>query len=269
MTAVAGDLFPPAPRVFYRKAPLVQVTCQVRFPALLKLEEGLPATFQERIRHGLPLMERPATPIPLPPQLPPEVAEAIRAQAGLAAWRFLTEDRKTTLGLAPDSLTLSTTAYHSWPTFLAQWRPAFSALVDIYAPSYFSRAGLRYQDLIVRENLGLELTPWSELIRKELLGEAAIPEIEQCVQDAFRLLRLRLPNDQGMMVIQHGTGQQIGGNGLGYLIDLDFATSTKTEVNDAESALSDLHANVWRAFRWCITQRLHNALGPSESPDNG
>ena len=116
MTAVAGDLFPPAPRVLYRKAPLVQVTCQLRFPALLRLESDLPADFQELIRGYFPLLER-QTQIPLPLQLPPEVAEAFRAQAGLSGWRFLTEDKKTTLALSSDLLAFRYHELHNMAGF--------------------------------------------------------------------------------------------------------------------------------------------------------
>jgi uncharacterized protein (TIGR04255 family) len=266
MTAVAGDPFPPAPRVFYRKAPLVQVTCQVRFPTILRVEDR-PADFQERVRKILPLVERPVH-VPLPPQLPPEIAQTFRAQLGFAGWRFLTDDKTTTLGLSSDSLVLSTTKYTTWGDFLIQWRPGLSALVDIYSPDHFSRVSLRYQDFILREDIGLGSTPWSELLRKELLGEIAVPQIERYVEDASRMLRVRLPADDSTMVLQHGIGKQEGDNRVGYLIDLDFAATARTETHNVEPTLAKLHGNVWRAFRWCITRKLHEALEPDEFSDN-
>jgi uncharacterized protein (TIGR04255 family) len=268
MTMEVGELFPPAQRVFYLKAPLIQVTCQLTFPPLLTIEKELPAAFQERVRYLFPLLERPVN-LSLPPQLPVQIVELIRAQAGLAGWRFSAEDKHTTIALAPDSLTLTTTKYETWEKFLDWWRPAVAALLAVYSPNFFSRSSLRYQDLIIRENLAINpKTPWSELIRKELLGAAATPEMEPHVEDASGLLRLRLP-DGAQMALQHGVGKQVGSNQIGYVIDLDFATTSKTEVNDAESALTALHQNVWRAFRWCITDALHHAFEPTNQPASG
>ena len=49
-------LFPPVERVIYRKAPLVEVICQVRFPADLRIETTPPADFQQRVRSHFPLL---------------------------------------------------------------------------------------------------------------------------------------------------------------------------------------------------------------------
>jgi hypothetical protein len=43
------QLFPPSSRVVYRRAPLIEVVCQLRFPTLLSIESKPPADFQERI----------------------------------------------------------------------------------------------------------------------------------------------------------------------------------------------------------------------------
>ena len=88
MTTDAGDLFPPAPRVFYRKAPLVQVTCQLRFQPILRITAP-PADFQERIRRQFPLLERVPS-VDLPIQLPPGVMDAIQD----TIWRLALPQQK-------------------------------------------------------------------------------------------------------------------------------------------------------------------------------
>jgi uncharacterized protein (TIGR04255 family) len=268
-TDALADLFPHTDRVLYLKPPLVQVTCQLRFPPLLRLETS-PVDFQERIRSRFPLLERP-TNFGFPQQLPPEVLQALAAQIGFPGWRFLTEDRKSTMALSPESLALTTTAYTRWEEFLDQLRPALSGLIAVYAPGYFSRVSLRYQDFIQREKIGLDGEPWSQLLRRELLGEAAIPEIEQHMEQSTRVLRLRMPKDGGVFVLQHALAKPANSDQgpVGYIIDLDFAATAKTEVTDAEAALTKLHSHVRNAFRWCITDRLHNALEPTALDDVG
>lgn len=261
-TNIEADLFPHTDRVLYRRPPLVQVTCQLRFPPILRVEAP-PVDFQERVRKHFPLLERPVN-FSLPQQLPAEVLQAITSQMGFPGWRFLTEDRQTTIALSSESLVLTTTAYSRWEEFLNHLRPALAGLIAIYAPGYFSRVSLRYQDFIQREKIGLDGVPWSSLLRRELLGEAAIPEIEQNLEQSSRLLRLRMPGDGGVFVLQHALAKPADNSQgpVGYIIDLDFAATAKTEVPYAEAALTKLHAHVRNAFRWCITDRLHAALDP-------
>jgi uncharacterized protein (TIGR04255 family) len=266
MTMATGDLFPPAPRVLYRKAPLFEVTCQARFPPILQIDRP-PAEFQEHIRQQFPLLERPANPFVLP-QLPPEAAQMLGAAIGQTGWSFLTEDRSSAITLAPDFVALTVSKYERWERFREQYRLALVALRQVYRPSFFSRIGLRYRDLIQREDLGLERVAWSRLLRPEILGELVIKEFEESVEDAKRVLRLRMPGGMGTVVLQHGFGTaQVGGK-TGYLIDLDFAATNRIEVEDAESITNDLHRSVRRAFRWCITDELHSALEPIEIDDD-
>jgi uncharacterized protein (TIGR04255 family) len=266
MNTTSRDLFPHSPRVIYRKAPLLQVNCQLHFPNILRIDGQAPAEFQDRIRKAFPLLEREMN--PLFPQLPPEVVQALAAQVGSAGYKFLTEDRSSTITLTSTSLSFGTFSYQRWERFREQFRLPLSALLDIYQPSFFLRIGLRYQDFIERERIGLAAVPWSQLLREEILGELAVSEFEENVQEAKRILKVGMPSHNAIMVFQHGLGKAQDRNELGYLIDFDFSSAEKTEVNDAESVLDKLHQGAGRAFRWCITDALHNALEPIAMDDD-
>jgi len=41
--------FPEVERVIYQKNPLVEVVCQCMFPRILAIDEGIPATFQQKL----------------------------------------------------------------------------------------------------------------------------------------------------------------------------------------------------------------------------
>ena len=265
MTMVEGDLFPPTPRVLYSKAPLVQVTCQLRFPPILRIEKEVPADFQDKIRQAFPLFERVG---PLLQQIPPEVLQAIGRDVNPVVYHFISEDRLSTVELTPQSLGFTTRSYKYWETFRADLRLSLLALRAVYQPSFFMRAGLRYQDLIDRQKLGLDQVPWSKLLRTELIGELAIKELEDNVLGASRTLHVRMPSGRGTVLLRHGFGVIPGQPQTGYVIDLDFSTEQKTEATNVEHVLSGLHEEVGRAFRWCITRQLHDALGPTEpNPD--
>ncbi|MEQ1936132.1 MAG: TIGR04255 family protein, partial [Fimbriimonadaceae bacterium] len=167
----AGVLFPQTDRVIYSKAPLVQVTCGLRFPTILRIKNN-PADFQERIRAKFPLLEAHAALPPDMPQMPPEVLKALAAQVGTDGYVFLTEDRSANIVLTPGSLIVTTEAYTRWENFRAIIDMAAKALIEIYKPSFYSRAGLRYMNAIDRAQLGLKAN-WSDLLSKAVLAELA------------------------------------------------------------------------------------------------
>ena len=262
MTSPVDSLFPPSPRVVYQKAPLIQVICQLRFPQLLAIETTPPAEFQERIRPLFPFLEKVET---LPKDLPPDVRQFFSGQIAPPHYRFVAEDRKSFVALLPDSLSLSTSNYTRWEDFRQALGHPLGALRDIYKPNFFTRIGLRYQDAIQKEILDLRDNSWSALLRSELLGELAIPEFEERLEDvANRALRLSLPSLNASILMQHGLGRIEPSKSIAYMIDFDFFTEQRRELSDAESTLDDFNRLAGRAFRWCITDILHNALEPQE-----
>jgi uncharacterized protein (TIGR04255 family) len=258
-----AQLFPPSPRVVYRRAPLVEVICQLRFPTLLSIESRPPVDFQERIRSDFPLLEKQVNQLPV--ELPAEAIKALFPQMQANIYRFLTEDRSTFVTLSAESLAFTTSRYARWERFRDQLGIPLRALVDIYKPNFFSRIGLRYQDAINRAQLGLADAPWSSLLRSEVLGEMSIPAFEENVEDiANREIRARLPDGSGSILLRHGLAKIQGQDDNVYMIDLDVFTQQRTEVADAQRALDHFNAIAGMAFRWCITDRLSEALGPVE-----
>ncbi len=258
MSKDGAALFPESERVIYEKAPLVQVVCQLRFPQILRIESQLPVEFQERIRDSFPILEKMNSTFPQPGLVAPEIMQALAAAT--ASYLFHTEDRQTTLTLASNSLSLTTLSYSRWEHFSSEFTKPFDALVDLYKPAFFSRVGLRYINAIQREALGLNL-PWSALLRKEVLGEIAIPEFEKNLKAANRTLVVGL-SEASSVLLRHGLVTSIEGGDIAYSIDFDFFTEHKTEVENARKTLDDFNRIVGRAFRWCISDTLHRALCP-------
>lgn len=267
MAESSGELFPQSPRVIYRNAPLIEVACELRFPPILRIE-AIPAEFQEQIRATFPLFEKaPSHPFPAlsqMPQLPPEIVQAVQAQIGGSAYLFLTEDRRSTTTLTPSSLSLSTTNYRRWEEFRKELRVPFRALLAVYGPSFFVRVGLRYIDAINRESLGLIAQPWSRLLRREMLGELAVPHLEKNIEAVARSVRLNISDGTGSVLLRHGLAAVPGKPGLSYVIDVDLFIDSRTEVADAEHRLDIFNELAGRAFRWVVTDELHRTLDPTE-----
>src|SRR5262245_14199412 len=169
MPILEDNLFPPSDRVFYERAPLTEVTCQLRFPPVLRIESQAPADFQDRIRKIFPLVERAQDGLQ---EIPAEVLQSMGIFRQGAGFAFSTESRAWTLALMSQQLVLTTQKYTQWKEFMDFFHPALRALVELYEPAFFQRIGLRYVNVIERSALGLSVeTPWSDLLRQELLGE--------------------------------------------------------------------------------------------------
>jgi uncharacterized protein (TIGR04255 family) len=261
MTPLSDAFFPSSPRVIYEKTPLTQVICQLRFPPLLRIEGEPPADFQERIRSLFPLFERTANVVL--PDLPAEIVQLLGPGTGGTNYNFRTEDKTTSVSLQPGSISLSTTTYSRWEEFCRFLDPPLSALLDIYKPSFFIRIGLRYSNAIQRSRFGLDKSRWSELLRPEVLGELSLPEFEDHLQEVKRSIRIKVP-EQGSIFFQHGLGVVAGQDERSYLIDFDFYTDQKTQVEHARPTLDRFNHQAGRAFRWCITDTLHRSMGPTE-----
>ncbi len=261
-------LFPRSQRVIFEKAPLKQVVCQVRFPTILKIGET-PADFQERVRQMFPLYEKgPEVNVPIATPLPPQVIQALRNQIGGMPHRFMTVDRSSTIILALESLSLSTSAYTRWEEFLNLFRSPLAALNEIYKPPFFSRVGLRYINQIERDKIGLARDrSWSNLIQDQVLGELSIAVFEKNADMATRQVKLTMPNNAGNILFQSGILGTSAKDNRAFMIDFDFSKEGQIGVNDAEPLLFEFHKLAGDAFRWAIKPELHDALDPKPAGD--
>jgi uncharacterized protein (TIGR04255 family) len=139
------------------------------------------------------------------------------------------------------------------------------ALDDLYKPGFFTRIGLRYTNVIRRDAIGLQGVPWSRLLRREVLGELALPQFEKALDRVVnRAVVLKLPADEGKVVFRHGLANVAGTppSENAYMIDFDFFKDARMETLDAKPTLDKFHEYAGHAFRWAITPELYNTLGP-------
>ena len=253
--------FPPVQRVLYSKNPLARVICQLRFPPILRVGTEAPAQFQEGVRDEYPVYEIADDDAPIPKEAAQFLARAgISISAGNQVHRFKTAGEGRVLSLSQDFLALSEKDYRRWEEFESYLRKAEKVLRDVYAPSFYTRVGLRYQDVIRRSRLGISDTDWQDLLNPALLGELADERIGGQVHDRQCQVEIKLISTEGLVRIRHGlildAGEQC------YLIDADFFTE---ERRDTDAAIADLLAfnRLARSlFRWAITDTLHRAMGP-------
>lgn len=261
--------FPDTPRVIYRKNPLEQVVCQIRFPSILKIDTQIPAEFQDMIRDEYPMFSETrelAPEFPMPPeilsQLPQEIADSIPIPAtNRMNYKFSTSDDKWVVNLTNNFLALTCFEYIQWESFRQHLELPLNILMEIYRPALFSRIGLRYVNVIRRSQLGLEDIEWSNLIQPYIAGVLSVFD-KNSVRGSLSNEEILLSDDAGVVRIIHGLATAKRNNEMVYLIDNDFFFEGNMEITHATERLG--YFNNWgrRLFRWAITDRLHESMAP-------
>lgn len=254
---------PKSERVIYQRNPLIEVMCQLRYPTILKVNSD-PVDFQEAIRDEYPYYEVNK------PQLPSDINKFIQ-QTGFPfpneeiGHLFKSEDKKWLLILTKDFVGLKAFDYKRYEDFKNRLKKIIQIFQEIYKPSFYSRIGFRYIDLIIPPESDLENVQWDELISTNIASELSNPAIKNSIKNIAK--HLVLENDYGLVNFKHGfvevTNQEENNKEIGYLLDADFFTTEKEKTDDdIWQPLDYFNQSARHLFRWSITDKLHEAMQP-------
>jgi uncharacterized protein (TIGR04255 family) len=248
--------FPDRPRVLYEANPLVEVNCFISFPRILALESELPVDFQNALVSKYPLLEtqhlqRPAT-------------EGDTEPSRLQVYEFRSADREVTIALSAEFIAIRVSSYRKWEVYREHVRTALLTLLRIYNLSVITGIVLNYINVIEREAVGLDGVSWSELIRSSLIGPFAE---ETAAEESISEHRSRwsLNLEEGDLQISSGlVTTSDNDENVSFLIDNMFTRDESLEADEHKiiSVLERFNAESGRVFRWCIHDRLHEALRP-------
>jgi len=260
-------LFSDRPRSVYDHAPAHEVICQLRFPAILSINNTEPADFQEAIREDFPqYAKRQET---APPQITglggpnPQV----RQQPPVTNYNFLSANGLWKLNLTQGFIALSTLCYIGWEEFAHLLDKPLASFISLYKPAYFERVGLRYVNVISRQRLGLEGTPWEELIAPAYLGALREPDVrEEDVMVCSSELTVKL-NSSCQAKIHAGPGRVKNSNPNApqdsetkFILDMDLSMGGQLACTLSAGALETLHAHAISLFEGAITDTLRDAI---------
>lgn len=260
-------MFSTEPRVTYRKNQLGEVICQFRFPEILLIGAKPPVEFQEAIRSDYPgYSSRMETPAPKVTGSPGNLT--LQNQPAVINYQFLSADGAWRVNLTAKFISLATSRYTTWEDFAAKLDKPLAAFIRIYKPAYFERIGLRYVNFFSRKSLGIESTPYRDLIAGRYLG---VMDDEQIMEQNVgkSAVDAEIAVRGGCRVKLHaGPGQVRRGNKtdgeVKFIFDQDLYMPGKIAPNLAAPALQTLHANAWSIFRDAITDELHDAMEPTD-----
>ncbi len=261
--------FPKTERVIYRKNPLKLVLCQLRFPAILRIGKEAPADFQEKLRHDFPLFQNDTAnllPENLAQIIPREMLDLLPARSS-SRFQFMSKDEKWIISLTREFVAVETSKYTCWEEFRGNLELVLRVLVEVYAPAFLTRIGLRYQNAIDRRALGLEDVAWRDLLADFVLGPLAVNETMNKATEHHGNALIRLDNEEDFVRMQHGLvmDKAVDSPHIMYLLDYDFHSGKEMKTEDVISKLNEYNTLNRRLFRWCIQDRLHSAMGPEST----
>lgn len=252
-------------RYAYRKAQLVEVICQLRFPTILSIETREPADFQETIRDAFPrylCQVEKLTPVE-------GAAQTVKNHT------FLSEDGSYKLSLTKDFIALSTMRYTNWEDFACVLDEPLGQFIRLYRPACFDRVGLRYVNAVSREALELTDRRWNDLFQPPYLGildEDGVAEesVTKCSVDVERRLdehaNLKLHAGPGFVQRNIRVGnkiQQVQEKTVRFIFDQDVFSSGKVKIAAVAETLDALHDHADSVFSDAITTVLHDAMEPA------
>jgi uncharacterized protein (TIGR04255 family) len=258
--------FPQVQRVIYKRIPLDQVVCQLKFPPILRIDAEIPAGFQDRVRGEFPnYTEAAELNIEVAPtlrgQIPPELLRQLLQSPGNKNYEFSSEDEQWKINLTRTFVALTTKTYQRWEEFKEKLEIPLNALVDVYSPDYFSRVGLRYIDAIRRSALDLVGVGWSDLLQPHISGILGSSDVGSHVKSFENRYEIELSDGESVVRMVTRLVEAADGE-ICYMIDSDFYNMQKTGVASAWERLDYFNARASRLIQWCITPRLHEAMEP-------
>ncbi len=258
-------MFSETTRYHYEKNQLLDVICQIRFPAILSIDTQEPAGFQELIREEFPQFMARKEPA-VPRTVKNGGANGADHLQELVNYYFIDADDGWRVNLTRQFVALTCSRYDCWELFAKKLDKILAAFISVYHPAYFERIGLRYLNAFSRKALDLEAFDWRDLVQPAYLGFLAQEDVlerttTQCLQNLETGLaggcRLKLHCGPGQLQRKGQTDKEVR-----YILDLDVSMSGKVPVNQVAPALSTVHAQANTIFENALQPTLRTALQP-------
>ena len=141
--------------------------------------------------------------------------------------------------------------------------------ISIYKPAFFERVGLRYVNILSREKLGLQGTPWTELIAPAYTGPLREPDVREAdILNCSTQLQIKLDSScQAKIHAGPGLLKQSAPNApqdkeVKFIFDMDLSMGGQLPCTLSAGALETLHAHATELFEGAVTDALRSAMQP-------
>ena len=250
--------FPDRSRVLYEANPLVDVICHFEFPRLLAIDNELPVDFQKALVSRYPLLETRT----VSARAESEPAEETGGRRLI--YEFSSADKENVILLGSDFLGVRAFKYERWEFFREAVETAIRTLLSTYTLSVFTGITLNYVNVVNKEALGMKDVPWRDLIRPSLVGTMSESEVPDDSVEEMHTSCI-LPIDDGFLRIRSALVETSDEKTTCFLIDNEYIFDESVDADESKvlPIVRRFNLESGRVFRWCITERLHQALRPT------
>lgn len=242
-------------RVKYGKTPLAEVIYQLRYPTILSINASDPVAFQERIRGEFPYYRKIVNNNEI------EINGVKQSLGKEINYEFVSKDKGTKINLTSSFIAVSSKKYEKWELFSDVTETIRKAFEEVYQPPFYIRIGLRYQDIIDRQLLGLQDKGWTDLIRPHILGT-----INKKNQNSLKqwIVNCEYSDEEsGVQTRQvFQLSQKVGETYLVMVFDCDYFIVGTISSEDILKKSILLHDKSSTFIRSAITSELHDAMEP-------
>lgn len=251
-------------RKIYRNNTIADVTCQINFPTILKINSpDTISKFQDKIRKEYQIYKVEARIFPGYIQ----GDNAFVQPAIVNEHRFSNENSDWVVAISQDYITFSNTKYERFETFIEKFTAVIETFITEFSPSEFIRIGLRYRNIICRSIIGAVDVKWHELIPCNIVPELHdewfrnkvkyfdkkifLEENEEKINTSYTLLQA-----SGKIRNVPFDNEDI------YIVDIDCFTEKKHEPVSDIITLANFNQYAGSIFRSSITERLDSIMRP-------
>jgi uncharacterized protein (TIGR04255 family) len=247
----------------YKENILFEVVFQARFPEIMKISREEPVDFQDIIRkEGYP--ESGTNIINLPRDMPDELKKLATTDK---EFFFFSEEKSWQVSLAKNFVALACRGeYSNYNDFKRRLEKILTIFNSIYEPTYFSRIGLRYRNIVNDELLSLNKNNIRNIVPNYIFPELR----EEIGKDAKALEKFTQFDDgnikanviHALATVSGQFGQKQVNDKESYIIDVDCFIEEKTRgVTDVLTKCDEFKRNEWNIFQWSISDELRQAMG--------
>lgn len=239
----------------YKNAPVVEALCEFRFNKDQEWDWTIPGLIYEKIRDDFPVKKQEKLVAAFEIKgdsginpIPPEVA-------GIDKMRFIRQDKSALLQVGPHLLTVNQLKpYPGWESF----KSLISHILQVYnqeaAPTGIDRIGLRYIN-----KFDAQLFPEDIDIFSYFNIKPTIP-IERSLTGFFMRSQLDYSEVDSTLNLVLGNGVEKLRNQDFIMLDLDFHTHNKLQINTCMNWIETAHGFVEEAFKACLSDELVTLL---------
>ena len=242
-------------RFKYEKQPLVEVIYQLRYPTILSINASDPVQFQDAIKKEYPFYRK------IVQENEVVVNDVKRSVIKEINHEFISVNKTIKVNLTSSFIAISSLSYDQWENFRELIKFVRNVFEQIYHPTFYTRVGLRYKDVIDRTKFGLQEKGWVDLIKPNVLG--IINETNQFSMKQWSVnSEFTYPGSDVATKQMLHLATKVGDSLPVMVFDCDYFKIGSISTNEVPSLSDQLHDRSSTFLRSSITEELHQAMSP-------